>query len=198
MFKKSLLVLLSVLVLSGICLAQDEPAEEPMEDTTAVAEPELALAEIQICEAVENKEPVGTGTVFSDDLDKIYCFTKIAGAEDTTYVNHIWYFGDEEIVRVNLPVKSSSWRTWSSKTLNMGSGKGHVEIVSEGGDVLGKVNFVIKEAKEAKEEAKEQAKEAKEKAKEKAKEVKEECKEEAKGAKEAGEIEGVEETEAEE
>lgn len=150
MFKKSLLVLLSVLVLSGVCFAEEEVAEEPMEDTTAMAaeEPELVLEDIAICAAVENKQPVGAGTVFTDDLDKIYCFTKIGGAQDTTSINHIWYFGDKEIVKVNLAVKSVSWRTWSSKTVNMGLGKGYVEIVSEDGDVLGKAEFEIKAAPE--------------------------------------------------
>lgn len=150
MFKKTLLVLLSILVLSGVCFAQEEPAEEPMEDTTAVAaeEPELVLEDIAICSAVENKQPVGAGTVFTDDLGKIYCFTRIGGAQDTTSVNHVWYFGDKEIVKVNLAVKSVSWRTWSSKTVNMGLGKGHVEIVSEDGDILGKAEFEIKAAPE--------------------------------------------------
>ncbi len=150
MFKKSLLVLLCVLVLSGVCFAQEEPAEEPMEDTTAMAaeEPELVLEDIAICAAVENKQPVDAGTVFTDDLDKIYCFTRIGGAQDTTSVNHVWYFGDKEIVKVNLAVRSVSWRTWSSKTVNMGLGKGHVEIVSEDGDILGKAEFEIKAAPE--------------------------------------------------
>jgi hypothetical protein len=159
MFKKTLLVLFSVLVLSCVCFAQEEPAEEPMEDTTAVVaeEPELVLEDIAICTAVEDRQPVGAGTVFTDDLDKIYCFTRIGGAEDTTSVNHVWYFNDKEIVKVNLAVKSVSWRTWSSKMVNMGLGKGYVEIVSEGGDILGKAEFEIKAAEEEEAEETEEA-----------------------------------------
>ena len=56
---------------------------------------------------------------------------------------HVWYFGDKEIARVKLPVKSKSWRTWSSKNLHMGLGFGYVEIVSESGDVLGRAEFKI-------------------------------------------------------
>jgi hypothetical protein len=154
MFKKTLFVLLSALILSCVCFAQEDAAKEQMEDTTsAVAQeqPALVLEEIHICAAVEDRQPSGVGTVFSDDLDKIYCFTKISGAEDTTYVNHVWYFGNDEIVRVNLPIKSPSWRTWSSKKLNMGLGNGRVEIVSESGDILGKAEFEIQAAEKAEE-----------------------------------------------
>ena len=154
MLKKTLFVLLSALILSGVCFAQEDSAKEQMKDTTsAVAQeqPALVLEEIHICTAVENRQPSGVGTVFPDDLDKIYCFTKIGGAENTTYVNHVWYFGNDAIARVKLPIKSISWRTWSSKKLNMGLGNGHVEIVSESGDILGKIEFEIQAAEKAEE-----------------------------------------------
>ena len=155
MLKKSLFLLLSILIVSGVCFAQEEVTEEPMEETTAAAaeESELVLEDIAICTAVEDREPTGIGTVFSKDLEKIYCFTKIGGAEDVTDVTHVWYFGDKEIVKVTLPIKSVSWRTWSSKTLDMGPGKGYVEIVSEDGSVLGKADFEVKSEKEETEES---------------------------------------------
>ena len=171
MLKKTLFVLLSVLILSGVCFAQADPAKEQMKETTpavtqeqtakeqmketapaaAQEQPALVLEEIQMCTAVEDRQPSGVGTVFPDSLDKLYCFTKIAGAEDTTYVYHVWYFGNDEIARVKLPVKAKSWRTWSSKKLNMLLGKGHVEIVSESGNILGKAEFEIQAAEKAEE-----------------------------------------------
>ena len=154
MLKKTLFVLLSALILSGVCFAQEDSAKKQMEDTTsalAQEQPALVLEEIHICTAVEDRQPSGVGTVFPDDLDKIYCFTKIGGAEDTTYVYHVWYFGNDEIARVKLPIKAKSWRTWSSKKLNMVLGNGHVEIVSESGDILGKAGFEIQAAEKAEE-----------------------------------------------
>jgi hypothetical protein len=135
-------------------VTQEQPAKEQMKETApAVAQkqPALVLEEINICTAVEDRQPSGVGTVFPDGLDKIYCFTKIAGAEEPTYVDHVWYFGNVEIARVKLPVKAKSWRTWSSKQLNMVLGNGHVEIVSESGDILGKAEFEIQAAKKAEE-----------------------------------------------
>jgi len=171
MLKKTLFVLLSALILSGVCFAQEDSAKKQMEDTTPAVEqeqpakeqmeettstmaqeqPALVLEEIQICTAVEDRQPSGVGTVFPDDLDKIYCFTKIAGAEGTTYVYHVWYFGNDEIARVKLPIKARSWRTWSSKKLNMLLGYGYVEIVSESGDILGRAEFKIQAAEKAEE-----------------------------------------------
>jgi len=188
MFKKALFVLLSALILSGVCFAQEEsakkqmeettpaaaqeqpakeqmeettpaaaqeqPAKEQMEETTPAAAqepPALVLEEIHICTGVENRQPIGAGPVFPDDLDKLYCFTKIGGAEGATYVYHVWYFGDDEVARVKLPVKSNPWRTWSSKKLYMVLGNGHVEIVSESGDMLGKAEFEIQAAEKAEE-----------------------------------------------
>ncbi len=166
MLKKSLLLLLSVLIVAGVCFAQEEaaeePMEEPMEETSEVVaeEPALGLAEIAICTAIEDREPVGAGTVFSNDVEKIYCYTKITGATDTTSVNHVWYMGDTQLASVNLPIKSESWRTWSSKTIGMSLGKGRVEIVTEDGDLLGKADFEIKAAAEEAGEAEEPAEEA--------------------------------------
>ena len=146
MLKKTLLVLMSILILSSLCFAQQDPAKKQMEDTASAAaqkKPELILEQIQFYTAVEDRQPSGVGTVFPEDLDKLYCFTKIGGAEGKTYVYHVWYFGDKEIARVKLPVKSKSWRTWSSKNLHMGLGFGYVEIVSESGDALGRAEFKI-------------------------------------------------------
>jgi hypothetical protein len=169
MLKKTLFVLLSALILSGVCFAQEDPAKKQMEETTPAAAPQqpaeeqmqettpaaapqqpaLVLEEIHMCTAVEDRQPSGVGTVFPDDLDKLYCFTKISGAEDPTFVYHVWYFGNNEIARVKLPVNAKSWRTWSSKKLYMLLGNGHVEIVSESGALLGKAEFEIKTAEKA-------------------------------------------------
>jgi hypothetical protein len=154
MLKKTLLVLLSILILSSVCFAQEDPAKKQMEEKTPAQtqkQPGLVLEHIQFYTAVEDRQPSGVGTVFPEDLDKLYCFTKIGGAEGTTYVYHVWYFGDKEIARVKLPVKSKSWRTWSSKNLHMGLGFGYVEIVSESGDILGRAEFKIQAAEKAEE-----------------------------------------------
>ncbi len=152
MLKKTLLVLLSILILSGVCFAQKDPAKKQMEDTASAAEqkpPELVLEQIQFYTTVKDRQPSGVGSVFPETLDKLFCFTKIGGAKGSTYVYHVWYFGDKEVARVKLPVKSKSWRTWSSKNLHLGLGYGYVKIVSESGDILGMAEFKIEAAEKA-------------------------------------------------
>ena len=173
MLKKTLFVLFSALILSGVCFAQEDAAKEQIKDTTSAMtqeQPALVLEEIQFCTAVEDRQPSAVGSVFPDDLDKLYCFTKIGGAEDVTNVYHVWYFGNNEIARVKLPVKAKSWRTWSSKKLNMGLGYGYVEIVSESGDILGRAEFKIQAAEKAEEVGKTEKTEVSEEGKEAPKE----------------------------
>jgi hypothetical protein len=149
MLKKTLFVLLSALILSGVCFAQEDPAKEQMKDTTSAAaqkQPELVLEHIQFYTTVKDRQPSGVGSVFPETLDKLFCFTKIGGAKGSTSVYHVWYFGDKEVARVKLPVKSKSWRTWSSKNLHLGLGYGYVKIVSESGDILGRAEFKIEAA----------------------------------------------------
>ena len=139
MFRRFFFVLLSILILSVICFAQEAPAEEQ----------KLVAEEIKICTAIEDREPVGIDSIFADTLEKLYCFTKIVGATDTTSIYHVWYFGDEEKAEVNLPIKSGSWRTWSSKIIAKDwMGKWHVEIITEEGDLLGKKEFEIHKMEE--------------------------------------------------
>lgn len=139
MFRRLFFVLLSILILSGICLAQENPAEDPT----------LITEEIKICTAIEDRQPVGVDTIFADTLEKLYCFTKIVGATDTTSIYHVWYFGDQEKAKVNLPIKSKSWRTWSSKIIAKDwLGKWHVEITTVEGDLLGKKEFEIQATEE--------------------------------------------------
>ena len=152
MLKKTWLVLLSTLILSGVCFAQKDPAKKQMEDTASAEEqkqPELVLEHIQFYTGVKDRQPSSVGSVFPETLDRLYCFTKIGGAKGPTYVYHVWYFGDKEVARVKLPVKSKSWRTWSSKNLHLGLGYGYVKIVSESGDILGMAEFKIEAARKA-------------------------------------------------
>jgi DUF2914 family protein len=149
MVNKILLVLLCTLILSSVCFAQKDPAKKQMEDTASAAEQkqsELVLEHIQFYTTVKDRQPSGVGSVFPETLDKLFCFSKIGGAKCSTYVYHVWYFGDKEVARVKLPVKSKSWRTWSSKNLHLGLGYGYVKIVSESGDILGMAEFKIEAA----------------------------------------------------
>ena len=58
MLKKTLFVLFSALILSGVCFAQEDAAKEQMKDTTSAMtqeQPALVLEEIQFWEGLQGR-----------------------------------------------------------------------------------------------------------------------------------------------
>jgi hypothetical protein len=102
----------------------------------------LSVGEAVICKDVQDRAPVEPGDSFPTDVGKLFCFTRITGAMDSTTVSHVWFLNGREISSVDLRVGSSNWRTWSSKTImpsNEGSWK--VEVRDLAGKVLSTVEF---------------------------------------------------------
>ena len=109
------------------------------QDSTA-----LQVDELVICTSVEDRQPVGEDTAFSSTTEQLYCFTKISGATDTVQVSHVWYHGDTERSKVDLNIKGSPWRTWSSKTLAPEwTGSWRVDVVDTAGNVLKSATFSV-------------------------------------------------------
>ena len=105
----------------------------------------IEVAEAVITTAVVEREPIDEVKVFPRENGRLYCFTRIVGAEEPTFVYHLWYRGEQLMSRVALPVNSSSWRTWSLKPVEEDEpGKWRVEIEDEGGSVLTKVDFELR------------------------------------------------------
>ena len=113
----------------------------------AQREPELRVERIAICKTVENHEPVGIDTVFQDDVGQLSCFTEISGAQDTTQIRHLWYYGKKLMTTISLDVKLPSWRTWSTKTIvQRWEGDWFVEVMDNRGNLLAREKFVIEKA----------------------------------------------------
>ena len=124
-------------VFAAIPLAQKAIAKT--KDTAPI---EVVVA--VICRDIIDRKPVDIGNNFDSTVEKLYCFTKIVGARSTTEITHIWYLGNTERARVTLPVKSSMWRTYSSKKIQAHEiGYWHVDIVGPDGQILRKVQFNI-------------------------------------------------------
>ncbi len=112
--------------------------------TMAQEAPSLEVAVAAICQDVVDREPVDAGVSFPASVGTLYCFTKIAGAQEPTKVTHVWYFGATERARVELDVNSSSWRTWSSKIIQAHEiGSWRVDVIDEAGTVLKELQFEI-------------------------------------------------------
>jgi hypothetical protein len=153
-----------------------EPAAQQAAETPARAEATLTLAQIAVCESVEDRAPVGEAESFTG-VSRLFCFTRIEGADTPTLVYHRWYVGDEMVNEIPINVKASHWRCWSQKSILPGwSGACRVEVATEAGDVLGTRSFTLVAGERGmgrKEEAQEKAAEAKAAGEAKAEEAKE-------------------------
>jgi len=104
----------------------------------------VEVAEAVICQDVVDREPIDAGDSFEVTVGKLFCFTKIVGAQEEIEIAHIWYHGDVERARVNLSVRAASWRTYSSKIIQPHEiGDWHVDIIGPDDEVLETVEFEI-------------------------------------------------------
>lgn len=122
------LLLIAVVLLSG----------------TPVLAADLSVAQGVITTQVVDRAPVDAVETYPASVGKLYCFTRIVGAAEPTTITQVWYRGDREMARVELPVRSSDWRTWSSKRiLPSWSGDWRVEVLDAAGKVLQTIPFTL-------------------------------------------------------
>ena len=105
---------------------------------------ELQLEETAICRDVVDRAPIGRGSVFHTDTERLYCFTKVVGAKTDTTIIHHWYLNGKLKTSVTLPVKSASWRTWSSKKITPNdAGDWMVEVLTADGNAIESILFLV-------------------------------------------------------
>lgn len=111
------------------------------------AGPDIRVDRAAIALYVEDREPVGEDTSFAPDVGQLACFSKIVGAEGDITIYHVWRHGPTERAKVALSVRSSAWRTWSTKRILSGwTGDWTCEVQDEDGNVLETVSFTIRES----------------------------------------------------
>jgi len=141
-------VLLGAAVLAVPAMAQEAASPEepaPAKPAPEAATPRPSLERLVICTSVdEDRVPVGEGDRFPGDVGRLWCFTKVVGADPPTRIFHRWYIGDRLMDEIPIPVNGTSWRCWSNKgVLPEWSGPGRVEVLTEAGEVLGTREFTL-------------------------------------------------------
>ena len=115
-----------------------------MVSVSFVCAAELQVADGTITTAIENQMPVDRIESYRADFGKLYCFTRIVGAQENTEVTHVWYYEDDEMARVTLSIGSADWRTYSSKRfLPQWAGNWKVVVLDREQNVIGEVPFVL-------------------------------------------------------
>ncbi len=127
MFKKGLWLALGLVLVAGAVFAQ-----------------RLEIAEAVIATDIIDRVPADAVESYSVAVEQLHCFTRVLGATEETALVHVWFHGDAEVARMTLPVRSSNWRTWSTKTIGAEDrGDWRVEIRNEQGEVLKQLAFSL-------------------------------------------------------
>jgi len=111
--------------------------EEPSQQT-------FDSVEVAVCLQIQDRLPVDRGESFPPDVGQVYLWCKVTGAADTTVIKHVWVHEGEEKAAVELPIRSSWWRTWSSKKiLPTWTGQWEVRVLDADGNILKSTGFMI-------------------------------------------------------
>ncbi len=102
------------------------------------------VVDAAICQNIQAKEPVGTATIFPQDIGKVWCWSRIKDGQET--IKHIYYHNGEEKAVVELKVLSPDFRTYSSKLILPSQiGSWRVDIVDPSGNILKSLAFAVGE-----------------------------------------------------
>jgi hypothetical protein len=124
---KGMLLLLAVMLLVAPAAFAADPAP---------------AATAQICTGVKDRAPVGVADKFPASVGELYCFSLVTNATDK--VVQVWFHGDTEVCKIELPVKAARWRTWSVKRILPGmTGAWRVEVHDAAGQLLATAKFTV-------------------------------------------------------
>lgn len=100
--------------------------------------------EIAVARTVVDRMPVGESDSFPTDVGEVWCWTRVAGADPGTVIEHVWMRGNQKMAVVPLQVGGSSWRTYSSKTIPPEwSGEWYVYVRDSNGYIYAIENFTV-------------------------------------------------------
>ena len=106
---------------------------------------QLKLNEVMICRGVYKRNPIKPGFIFSNNVDSIFCYTKISNKGPKQEIKHLWYYENKLITAVTYNIKTSyNYRSWSKKTILPSQiGEWRVDIIDDKENVLGSRKFKI-------------------------------------------------------
>ena len=107
------------------------------------------IKDIRICKAVSNRNPIGTNTYFRNNVDSLYCYTRIHNPGGKQEVTHLWYYKEKLISQVRYNIKRSNiYRSWTKKTILPSQvGSWRVDVQDSSKTVIGSKSFYITDSK---------------------------------------------------
>jgi len=106
----------------------------------------LKIKDIKICKSIYKRTPVGADVIFTNNVDSLYCYTRIQNTGAKKEVKHVWYYEDQIMTQVRYNVKKSNiYRSWTKKTiLSTQIGRWRVDVQDPDGTIIGSKKFEIK------------------------------------------------------
>jgi hypothetical protein len=105
----------------------------------------LNLRDIQICKNIVKRNPEGTDVIFNNDVDSLFCYTRIQNQSKKQEVKHVWYYEDQLMTQIRYNIKKSNiYRSWTRKTiLPHQVGHWRVDVQDSAGKIIGSKKFQI-------------------------------------------------------
>ena len=106
----------------------------------------LLIKDIKICKSIYKRTPVGADVIFTNNVDSLYCYTRIQNTGSKKEVKHVWYYEDQIMTQVRYNVKKTNiYRSWTKKTI-LSNQVGHwrVDVQDPDGTIIGSKKFEIK------------------------------------------------------
>ena len=126
-------------------LPNDVNKPEDNKDVKIIDKDIILLKDIKICKTVINRNPVDVGTIFINNVDSLFCFTKIQNSGRKREIRHVWYYKNELQSQIKYNIrKSNIYRSWTMKRINQNQiGDWRVDVLGFDGSVLGSTDFII-------------------------------------------------------
>lgn len=107
-------------------------------------ENEFTIARLVIGTGVENREPMGVAETFPATTEKVYCFLEATEILKDTEVSFVWFLGEKEMLKTNLPLQTGpKWRTFADKNIGGMKGDWKVEIRDVKGNLVKDIKFKV-------------------------------------------------------
>ena len=104
----------------------------------------LSVPESSVATNVVDRMPIGVARTFPADVERVYAWTRVQGADGDTTIHHVWIHGEVERADLELRIGGSPWRTWSNKAIPAEwAGDWRVEVRDGRGNVLETIRFTV-------------------------------------------------------
>jgi hypothetical protein len=129
--------IMTILICASGIWAQDQT------QTTTAPSPTLS-AEAEVCTAVVDRMPSGSGVSFPAGVVSLCCWSRITGATGEVNIKHVWLYEGKTMAVVDLPIKGTPWRTYSQKKiLPEWTGRWEVKVTDLAGNELKSIAFTV-------------------------------------------------------